>query len=104
MKSIARSVILGLSLSAAALMGAAHAAGAGQDVGEHLDYPVLQTASSKSRQQVMQELADARAKGRLEAGVMNDYPQISQGGTLSREQVAAEARQWHGRHDHFVAY
>ena len=50
MKSIARTAILGLSLSAAALMGTAHAAGAGQDVGEHLDYPVLQTASSKSRQ------------------------------------------------------
>jgi len=102
MKSIARTAILGLSLSAAALMGTANAASAPQ--GEQLDYPVIAASASQSSQQIQQELADARAKGRLEAGAMNDYPQISQGGTLSREQVAAEARQWHGRHDHFVAY
>ncbi|MGE8548467.1 MAG: DUF4148 domain-containing protein [Alcaligenes sp.] len=102
MKSIARTAILGLSLSAAALMGTANAASAPQ--GEQLDYPVIAASASQSSQQIQQELADAQAKGLVSAGAMNDYPQLSQGTKLTREQVAASTNEWNSTHGDFVAF
>ncbi|HRK84315.1 DUF4148 domain-containing protein [Alcaligenes sp. SDU_A2] len=107
MKSIARTAILGLSLSAATLMGVANAASiqqAQQSIGE-LNYPpAITETSTLSRQEVLQELAQARAQGQIQAGAMNDYPQLPQASQLSREQVIASTQEWNSMHGDFVTF
>ena len=105
MKNIARATIASLILGATALSGTAMAATSNVATGENLTYPNIQSTDAPlSRQQVAQELTAAQEQGYISTGSMGDYPRVDTSTQLSRDQVAAEAKDWNNNNGNFVAY
>ena len=105
MKNVARATIASLILGASALSGTVMAATNNVATGENLTYPAIESTDAPlSRQQVVQELAAAQEQGYISTGSMGDYPRIDTSSQLSRDQVAAEAKEWNNSNGNFVAY
>lgn len=105
MKHTTRAMLAGLILSATTMSGAAMAQTSNVATGENLSYPTLQkNAAPLSRQQVVQELKAAQEHGYISTGSMGDYPRIDTSSQRTRDQVAAETKDWNQHNNNFVAY
>ena len=70
----------------------------------------LEALAQKARKQdeeiveLREELAAAQEQGYISTGSMGDYPRVDTSTQLSRDQVAAEAKDWNNNNGNFVAY